>query len=302
MPSYATCHIFAATVQRVTSDAVAHIIDSAPSAYRWGAQGVSPLRMYHAPLPSPLHHAAAELRTQPPARLFEALCRAACAAHNTAALAYVFGFCTNYALSRVTSRFIDEQADRLATYMPGLSAAARRQLAASDIDGIMIEDCIDTASADYAAYRLLDADAPECTAAARVLAQAVHATLGTHVSPADVYRGMHDMRHILRLAHGGAPVRSRLQKLEHLLGRSGMASSFIRPAEPLAADCANREHRPWQSTNGERTESFGDLFDAAVPLAVSLQRAVLDRYFQDKPLDPRFFPSDFNGNSVKNGK
>ena len=62
MPSYATCHIFAATVQRVTSDAGAHIIDSAPSAYRWGAQGVSPLRMYHAPLPSPLHHAAAELR------------------------------------------------------------------------------------------------------------------------------------------------------------------------------------------------------------------------------------------------
>lgn len=192
MPSYATCHIFAATVQRVTSDAVAHIIDSAPSAYRWGAQGVSPLRMYHAPLPSPLHHAAAELRTQPPARLFEALCSAACGAHNTAALAYVFGFCTNYALSRVTSRFIDEQADRLVTYMPGLSAAARRQLAASDIDGIMIEDYIDTASAGYAAYRLLDADAPECTAAARVLAQAVHATLGTHVSPAAVYRGMHD--------------------------------------------------------------------------------------------------------------
>ena len=52
MPSYATCHIFAATVQRVTSDAVAHIIDSAPSAYRWGAQGVSPLRMYHAPAAS----------------------------------------------------------------------------------------------------------------------------------------------------------------------------------------------------------------------------------------------------------
>ena len=127
MPSYATCHIFAATVQRVTSDAVAHIIDSAPSAYRWGAQGVSPLRMYHAPLPSPLHHAAAELRTQPPARLFEALCRAACGAHNTAALAYVFGFCTNYALSRVTSRFIDEQADRLVTYMPSLSSAGRER-------------------------------------------------------------------------------------------------------------------------------------------------------------------------------
>ena len=302
MPSYATCHIFAATVQRVTSDAVAHIIDSAPAAYRWGAQGTAPLRMYHAPFPSPLHHAAAELRTQPPAKLFEALCKAACDAHNTAALAYVFGFCTNYALSRVTSRFIDEQADRLVTYMPGISAAARRQLAASDIDGIMIENYIDTASADYAAYRLLDADAPECTASARVLAQAVHETFGTRVSPAAVYRGMHDMRHILHLAHNGTPLRGRLQHLERLLGKAGMASAFIRPAEPLAADCANREHRSWQSANGERTESFCDLFDAAVPLAVSLQRAMLDRYFQDKPLDPRFFPSDFNGNPVKSEK
>lgn len=113
MPSYATCHIFAATVQRVTSDAVAHIIDSAPSAYRWGAQGAAPLRMYHAPFPSSLHRVADELRTKPPAQLFEALCQAAVDARNTAALAYVFGFCTNYALSRVTSRFLDEQADAL---------------------------------------------------------------------------------------------------------------------------------------------------------------------------------------------
>mgnify|MGYP000845632259 FL=1 len=299
MPSYATCHIFAATVQRVTSDAVAHIIDSAPSAYRWGAQGAAPLRMYHAPFPSSLHRVADELRTKPPAQLFEALCQAAVDAHNTAALAYVFGFCTNYALSRVTSLFLDEQADRLVTYMPGYSAAARRQLAASDIDGIMIENYIDTSPADYAAYRLLNAEAPDCTAAARVLAQAVRKTCDTRLSPAAVYRGMHDMRHILHLAHNGMLVRGRLQHLERLLGKTGMASSYILPAEPLAADCANREHRPWQSASGERTESFCDLFDAAVPLAVSLQRAVLDRYFQKKPLDIRFFPSDFNGNSVK---
>lgn len=110
---------------------------------------------------------------------------------------------------------------------------------------------------------------------------------------------MHDMRHILHLAHNGTLVRGRLQRLERLLGKTGMASSYILPAEPLAADCANREHRPWQSASGERTESFCDLFDAAVPLAVSLQRAVLDRYFQKKPLDIRFFPSDFNGNPVK---
>ncbi len=35
MPSYVTYHIFAATVQRVTSDSVAHIASSYPAAYRW---------------------------------------------------------------------------------------------------------------------------------------------------------------------------------------------------------------------------------------------------------------------------
>lgn len=50
MPSYVTYHIFAATVQRVTSDSVAHIASSYPAAYRWGSQGADPLALYHAPL------------------------------------------------------------------------------------------------------------------------------------------------------------------------------------------------------------------------------------------------------------
>lgn len=295
MPSYATCHIFAATVQRVTSDAVAHIIDSAPSAYRWGAQGVSPLRMYHAPLPSPLHHAAAELRTQPPARLFEALCRAACGAHNTAALAYVFGFCTHYALDRVTHAFLEAQADRLSLYLPNYSAEARRKLVESDIDGILITNYIAAAPAEFEAFRLLDPSAAECTVLARVLAGAAKSACGARVSPAAVYRSLHDMRRVLHLTHSGSHIRGRLVHLERLAGKAGLASSLIRPAEPLAADCANQSHRPWSSGNGERTESFCDLFDAAVPLAVSLQRAVLERYYQQKPLDPRFFPTNFCG-------
>ena len=45
MPSYVTYHIFAATVQRVTSDSVAHIASSYPAAYRWGSQGPDPLAL-----------------------------------------------------------------------------------------------------------------------------------------------------------------------------------------------------------------------------------------------------------------
>ena len=134
---------------------------------------------------------------------------------------------------------------------------------------------------------------------ARVLARAARQTYKVHVAPASVYRALHDMRRVLHLAHSGSHVRRRLEKLEHITGKSGLASSLIRPAEPLAADCANQAHRPWMADGVERTDSFTDLFDAAVPLAVSLQRAVLERYYQRKPLDPRFFPTNFAGEVVK---
>lgn len=142
MPSYVTYHIFAATVQRVTSDSVAHIASSYPAAYRWGSQGPDPLALYHAPFPSALRRLANRVCTEPPAPLFESLCKAAVASHNTAALAYVFGFCTHYALSRVTYSFVSAQADRLSQFMPGYSAEARRHLVESDIDGVMIADFV----------------------------------------------------------------------------------------------------------------------------------------------------------------
>ena len=153
MPSYVTHHIFAQTVQRVTGDSVAHIAASYPAGYRWGAQGPEPLSQYHTPFPSQTHRLAQRMRTEPPAPLFEALCEAAVQEHNTAALAYVFGFCTNYALDRVTHAFIAAQAERLALYVPGYSAEARRKLAefAASHPGFTLDDlkafCGDPANA-----------------------------------------------------------------------------------------------------------------------------------------------------------
>ena len=299
MPSYVTHHIFAATVQRVTDDACAHIAEANPAAYRWGAQGAAPLSFYHAPFPGAVRRLPQRLCAEPPAALFEALCHAAAQERGTAALAYTLGFCTNYALSRVTHAFLEAQADRLALYMPGYSAEARRKLAESDIDGILISCYISADPSGYEAYRLLDPNAAECTVLSRTLSRAVRETTGVRLSPAAVYRALHDMRRVLRLIHSGSHLRSRLQHFEHLMGKSGLASSLIRPAEPLAADCANQEHRPWVMRGEERTDSFCDLFDAAVPLAVSLQRAVLRRHYQQKPLDPLFFPTDFTGEPVK---
>ena len=162
-----------------------------------------------------------------------------------------------------------------------------------------IADYVSDPPAEYEAYRQLEPDAPESPLAAKILAQALRETHGVHITPAAVYHSMNDMRRMHHLAHQGASALTRLQRFEHLIGKSGFASSLIRPTEPLAADCTNQEHRPWTSRTGERTDSFSDLFDAAVPLAVSLQRAALDRYYQQKPLDPRFFPTDFTGTPIK---
>ena len=300
MPYFATHHIFAATVQRVTGESAARIAAAYPAGYRWGAQGADLLAYYHAPMPDPLARLARRLHSAPAGALFEALCEAAVQRHDTAALAYVFGFCTHYALDRVTHAFLEAQADRLALFHPAYSAAARRRMVENDIDGVMIADYISADPASFEAFRLLDPHAAECTVAARVLADAARQTCGVRLSPAAVYRAMHDMRRMLHLAHSGVPLRGRLARFERFAGGKGFASSLLRPAKPHAADCANRSHRPWAADGAERTESFFDLFDAAVPLAVSLQRAVLERYYQAKPLDSRFFPTDFYGKTIKN--
>ena len=180
-----------------------------------------------------------------------------------------------------------------------LIASVELLCSSADIDGVMIADFVSDTPAEYEAYRQLEPDAPESPLAAKILAQALRETYGVHITPAAVYHSMNDMRRMHHLAHQGASALSRLQRFEHLIGKSGFASSLIRPTEPLAADCTNQEHRPWTSRTGERTDSFSDLFDAAVPLAVSLQRAALDRYYQQKPLDPRFFPTDFTGTPIK---
>lgn len=299
MPSFATHHIFAATVQRVTGDAAAHTAALYPAAYRWGAQGPDPLYFYHAPFIGPVNKLAHRLHTESTAGLFEALCGAAVRQHNLAALAYVFGFCTHYALDRVAAPFILAQTERLAEFMPNVSATVRRQTVKTDLDCVLIREYITAQPAAFEAYRLLDPHAAECTVFAKTLSAAAKTAYGVRLPPATVYRALHDMRRALHLAHTGSHALPHLQRIERVTGKVGLASALIRPAEPLAADCANTKHRPWTADGQERTDSFGDLFDAAVPLAVSLQRAVLLRYYQQKPLDPRFFPTDFRGSKLK---
>ena len=256
MPSFATHHIFAATVQRVTGESAARIAAASPAGYRWGAQGPEPLALYHLPFPSPVHRLAQRMRTEPPAALFEALCAAAVQERSTAALAYVFGFCTNYALDRVTHAFIRAQADRLALFMPGYSAEARRRLVESDIDGVMIADYIDAAPASFEAYRLLDSKAPECTVLARVLARTAWTAYGVHLAPAAAYRSFHDMRRLLRLTHSGAHTRTRLLGWSTSRAKAGWPLHLsARPSRLPRTAPTRRTARGCRTASNARTRS-----------------------------------------------
>ena len=254
MPSFATHHIFATTVQRVTGDSVSHIAASYPAGYRWGAQGPEPLALYRLPVPSHLHRLAHRMRAEAPGALFEALCAAAVQERSTAALAYVFGFCTNYALDRVTHAFIRAQADRLALFMPGYSAEARRRLVESDIDGVMIADYIDAAPASFEAYRLLDPKAPECTVLARVLARTARTAYGVHLAPAAAYRSFHDMRRVLHLRTAAAMCAAAWKNSNTSQAKADwLPRSSVRPSRSPRTAPTRRTAPGWRMVSNART-------------------------------------------------
>lgn len=69
--------------------------------------------------------------------------------------------------------------------------------------------------------------------------------------------------------------------LERLIGKPGMATSFMTPPIAPKGDLINGENRPWESPYEpgiRRTEGLEALFDAAVRMAADLLRAAAD-YF-----------------------
>ncbi len=298
MPAFATHSIFASIVRRVTLDDAARAADLYPAGYDWGAMGPDPLYYYHVPFQGASTALAKRMHEEPSMPLFAALCASASEIHNTAALAYVLGFCTHYALDRVSNAFLEAQTAKLSVFMPDWNPNTRRRMVESDIDGIMIAEYISPEPGNFKAYKALDPNAAECIVLSKVLSEAAKKVYRARLSPAAIYHSLGNMRRAMHLAHSSVPAKAKLERFEKFFGRHGFASSMLRPAKPLSADCANKDHLPWSSKGETRTESFCDLFDSAVPLAVSLQKAVVDNYCRNRPLDPRFFPTNFKGDPI----
>lgn len=293
MPSFVTHWYFAAQVRDAAPPAIAQPCTSAADAFFWGSQGPDPFffDLSHpktAGLGGEMHRNAIY-------PLFSAM--AAAAGRSPAALAYLLGFCTHYALDRTTHPYIESQSRRLmASY--GLGESAAHKLCEADLDAAVLLRC-GKPPATCAAYRFLNPETPAQGEIARMLAAAGRAAGGS-VLPRDALRAMRGMYAAYRLIHEGRGATGILSAGERLMRNPGAVSSMIRRGSLLPEDSLNTARRVWLNPSGRpRTDSFEMLMEGdALALAGQLQRAACAAVRRGKTLPEDLFPLDYSGREL----
>lgn len=283
MPSFIAHHAFALAAAHAAPPAVSRLCAAFPTAYSWGGQGPDPY--FFSPwahIGSALHHDGGT------AAVFQALADAV--NNSPAALAYLLGFCTHYALDRTTHPYIEDQT-HLIMERRGLSNAAAHKLCETDLDAALLRAHGYTSPSAVPAYRLMDTTAPEWREAARLLAVA------GGVSSGKSQAAMHSMRRVYRLFHGSRAIKATLPRIESAVGQRQVISSMLRADTPLPEDTPNRAHRIWRDRDGApHTEDFRTLAERyALPLAQKLQHAACAAARRGVPFPADLFSRNYSG-------
>lgn len=292
MPSYVTHDDFAARVRKAAPPAIARSCEAAPDAYSWGSQGPDP---FFFDLCGGTARLGGQMHRGRIAEAFEAL--AARAGRSEAAAAYVFGFCTHYALDRTAHPYVGHQLRRLmARY--GIGEAAAHKLCETDLDAaVLLAQGKDPAKEP--AYRLLNAGTPARAAVCDMLAAAGNAA-GGRVTAKDAERSMRAMHEVYRLLHQPGALGAALRCGEKLARQPGALSAMIRRSELLPDDSLNEARRVWLDGQGRpRREDFWTLLETeALPFALKLQRAACAAIRKGQPFPPELFDRDYSGNPL----
>lgn len=295
MPQYVTHAVFAEQVKSHGDDAVKRISSLYPVAYGWGAQGPDPLAYHHAPFSGHLTRIAVRLHTEPAHVLFEALCAAAMQQHTIAALSYVLGFCSHYALDRTTHALIAEKSRVLAAQRPWHTEDACRQMVLADIDAFIIRTYLTPDVTTYKAYRLLRFETTECTVLSKTLSAAIHTICGVRIKPNSIIRSMQDAKRFFSITHSLPQDVSLSRSAARKFGQKIPLSCYTRPNAPLPLDCVNAAQSPYPKDGTVQTASFPQLATSAERLTHVLQRAVIERYYKEKPLNVQLFAKNHFG-------
>ena len=301
MPSLVTHHHFAVLVHQAAESDLRHAADASAPAYRWGAQGPDILFFHNAPFGSRIALLGQKMHAERVAEAFTALVRSGARARNPAALSYLLGFCTHYVLDRRTHPYIQDTIETQLLPRYDLSEDACHRLCEADLDAQVITNYVSCDQEHFEAFRLLDAPpAPVSHLIGRMVSDVGGPVYGIEAPPGKVEASMRSMRLVYNILHGGSSesARAQIATLERMLGKPGLLSSMLRPRQPLPADCANLGHRVWHKPHVpevDRSESFFELMEDAVPTALALQRAVYTAYHRGTPLNPLFFPANYSG-------
>lgn len=290
MPSYVMHHYFAELVREAAPSVIAGVCKAEPDAYFWGCQGPDPFfyradRIRIARLGGAMHRGGI-------AEAFIAL--AGRAGDSPAAQAYLFGFCTHYALDRTVHPYIEDQGRRLMTHY-GIGSSAAHKLCETDLDtAVLLKQGKDPVSEP--AYRLLDVQTETCTAAAEMLAAAGNAA-GGRVTAREALGALRAMRRVYRLLQERRWVERPLRCGERLLRAPGELSVMIRRAQLLPEDSLNRAHRVWTDWEGRpHTEDFQFLTETkALLFALDLQQAACAVCRRGRAFPRELFLRDYSG-------
>lgn len=302
MPSLVTHHHFAVLVQQSAEPDLRNACDVSPSAYRWGAQGPDILFFHNAPFGSRTSLLGHRMHAGRIAEAFNALVHSAARQHDPAALSYLLGFCTHYVLDRRTHPYIQDTIEtQLMPRYPDYDEDACHRLCEADLDAQIITNYISGEQENFEAFRLLDAPSAQVgRLIGRMLTDVGEPVYHVDTAPPRVEGAMRTMRLVYNILHGGSRdgARAQIELFERMLGQPGLLSTMLRPTTPLPADCANLAHRVWHKPDVpeiDRTDSFFELFESSVQPALSLWRAISNCYHRGTPLNPLFFPANYNG-------
>lgn len=301
MPSLVAHHHFAVMVEQAAEPDLAFADAQSPLTYRWGAQGPDILFYHNAPFGSRTALLGRQMHNEKIAECFTGLTQTAAQMKSVSALSYILGFCTHYCLDRRLHPFIENiiqtrmQTEAFAEY----DKDARHRLCEADLDAAVIEQYISSEQSSFEAYRLLDPLSPAARLIGKLLTEAGQNVYQIGTSPSRVESAMRTMRTAHTLLHTTSEgARAQIASVERLFGKPGLLTTMMRPLHRLPIDCTNASHQIWHKENMpqvDRTDSFFDLFEGSIPSALSLQRAVYNCYYQSTPINPMFFPADYNG-------
>lgn len=296
MPSYVTHHHFAGLVRKAAPPAIARICAAAPGAYDWGSQGPDPF--FFAVGSDRIARLGGQMHRTGIAASFEAMAEKA--GDSVPALAYLFGFCTHYALDCTAHPYIEGQTRRLMAQY-GVGSSAAHKLCEADLDtAVLLEQGRDPVR--YPAYRLLDAGTPARPAVCEMLAAAGNAAGGS-VTADDAGRSLRAICEVYRLLHEGRVLGGALRFGERLARQPGALSAMLRQPELLPDDSLNLSHRVWLDWEGRaHTDDFRTLMETdALALAVKLQKAACAASRRGRPFPPGLFTRDYSGRLLQAG-